>query len=65
MPSTVIASIKYDPGKEILRVIFRSGSIYDYKNVPESVYNAMRTAPSKGTFLNTQIKGNYNYEKRK
>lgn len=65
MPSSVIASIRYDPATEILRVIFLSGSIYDYKNVPQTVYNAMRRAISKGSFLNTKIKGHYAYEKKK
>jgi hypothetical protein len=65
MPSSVIESIKYDPSKEILRVVFLSGSVYDYKNVPESVYMAMKAATSKGIFLNTKIKGHFDFEKRK
>lgn len=37
--------------------------IYDYKNVPEKVYKAMKTASSKGTYLNQHIKGKYDYKK--
>lgn len=65
MPSSVIESIKYDPVKEILRVVFLSGSVYDYKKVPASVYQAMKAATSKGTFLNRKIKGYFDYEKRR
>ena len=65
MPSSVVASIKYLPDKSILRVVFVSGSVYDYKNVPEEVYNAMRTSGSKGTFLNQHIKGHFKFIKLK
>ena len=63
MPSSVVAAIKYDPHTSILRIIFVSGIVYDYKNVPKEVYEAMKTASSKGTFLNTRIKGKYEFEK--
>ena len=65
MPSSVIASMYYDTASSTLRVIFVSGMIYDYKNVPESVFKTMKTATSKGTFLNQQIKGKYHFEKIK
>ena len=63
MPSSVVAAMKYYPDKAILRVIFVSGMVYDYKNVPENVYKAMRSASSKGEFLNKEIKGKYDFEK--
>lgn len=63
MPSSVVAAIRYDEKTAKLRVIFQSGSIYDYLKVPEHVYNDMKKAPSKGEYLNKQIKPNYEYEK--
>jgi hypothetical protein len=63
MPSSVVAAITYDPDASVLRVRFVSGMIYDYKNVPEKVFKAMKSATSKGTFLNQHIKGNYEFEK--
>ena len=65
MPSSVVASIQYDASTSTLRVMYVSGVVYDYKNVPEEVYAAMKIAFSKGTFLNQHIKGNYAYEKIK
>ncbi len=65
MPSSVVAAIKYYPLKSILRVVFVSGSVYDYKKVPEKVYKAMKAAASKGTFLNKYVKGHFSYEKLK
>ena len=65
MPSSVVAAMKYDAKASKLRVIYTSGNIYDYKEVPEKIYNEMRKASSKGEFLNKQIKPNYEYEKIK
>jgi hypothetical protein len=65
MPSSVIAAIIYNSALSTLRIIFVSGAIYDYKNVPEKVYQAMKASDSKGTYLNEHIKGNYEFEKIK
>ena len=63
MPSSVVAAIKYDASSGTLRVIYISGLVYDYKNVPEEVYAAMKTSFSKGEFLNKYIKGKYEFMK--
>lgn len=63
MPSSVVAAIRYDQASATLRIIFVSGMVYDYKEVPEKVYKAMKAATSKGTFLNRRIKGHYEFEK--
>jgi hypothetical protein len=63
MPSTVISSMHYYPTTSTLRVIFVSGMVYDYKNVPEKIYKEMKTASSKGAYLNQHIKGAYDYKK--
>ena len=65
MPSSVVAAIRYDSTISTLRVIYVSGSVYDYKQVPEKIYMDMRTAFSKGEFLNKHIKPNYEFEKIK
>ncbi len=63
MPSSVIARYSYNTETQVLRVVFVSGLVYDYKNVPEAVYQAMKATTSKGTFLNNEIKGKYLFEK--
>ncbi len=65
MPSSVVAAIKYDALTSKLRVRYVSGVVYDYKDVPEVVYTAMKAAFSKGEFLNLNIKGKYEFEKVK
>jgi len=63
MPSTVVYRMQYDRETATLRIIYTSGMVYDYKNVPEEVYQAMKSSGSKGTYLNKYIKGHYPYEK--
>ena len=65
MPSTVISSINYNAELLKLRVTFVSGMIYDYKEVPEEVFIALKTSGAKGVFLNQHIKGKYKFEKIK
>ena len=63
MPSSVVSYIHYYANSSILRVGYVSGMVYDYKNVPEIVYNAMKKSFSKGSFLNRYIKGKFPFEK--
>ncbi|MHC4797460.1 MAG: KTSC domain-containing protein [Planctomycetota bacterium] len=49
--SSNIQAIGYEAEDEILQVVFLNGSTYEYYNVPEEVYQAFMTAPSKGKFL--------------
>lgn len=63
MPSSVVNRIHYDPKRHVLTIVYVSGNVYDYKNVPESVYRKMKAASSKGEYLNEHVKGKYPYEK--
>jgi hypothetical protein len=63
MPSTVVAHIRYDPSSATLTVVFVSGMVYKYKDVPEEVYASMKSSGSKGKYLNQYIKGKYEFEK--
>lgn len=63
MPSTVIASMEYDPLTQVLRITYTSGIAYEYKNVPEEVFTALKTSRAKGVYLNNHIKGNFEYKK--
>jgi len=60
--SSVIHRMHYDPKKQVLTIVYVSGKVYDYKGVPEKVYEEMKTAFSKGEFLNYHIKGKYPYK---
>jgi len=56
MPSTVIAAFNYYTDTQTLRIRFVSGIVYDYKNVPEEVYAAMKASFSKGAYFNLTLK---------
>lgn len=63
MPSSVIKYIFYIKDQQVLRIGYQSGTVYHYFGVPEQVYLDMKSAPSKGSFLNQYIKGHYHYKK--
>lgn len=59
--SSNIARFAYDEPTHVLKVEFKNGNLYNYFDVPESLFDAMRHAPSKGQYLAQQIKGRYRY----
>lgn len=63
MPPSVVSAIRYSSDNATLRIIFVSGMVYDYKNVPEQVYKEMKSSESKGAYLNLHIKGHYTFDK--
>ena len=63
MPSTAIEHISYDEAARELHVTFVGGGAYTYYEVPRQVYAAFRAAPSKGQYLNTNIKDRYDFRR--
>jgi KTSC domain len=61
--SSNIASIGYDEGTETLEVEFLNGTVYQYYNVTQIVYEQLMQEGSKGRFLNTYIKNAYPYSR--
>jgi len=59
--SSNIVRFKYNPETKVLTVEFLKGGIYNYFDVPESVFEQMKIAPSKGQFLAKSIKAKYRY----
>ena len=64
MPSSVIKKYSYKPEQQILTIVYVSGAVYDYLDVPQEIFDDFRAAFSKGTFLNKEIKPNFKYEKK-
>jgi hypothetical protein len=58
-----LALVGYDAATSILEVVFRAGGVYRYREVPESVYHGLMSAPSHGTFFQKHIKVQYSYTK--
>lgn len=61
--SSSLSSVGYDPRSETLEVEFRNGGVYRYLEVPEDAWRMLRSAESKGSYLNTHIKPAYRYRK--
>jgi lysyl-tRNA synthetase class 2 len=62
MPSSVIADIEYNAGRQRLRVTFVTGRIYEYVDVPEDVASSFQSAFSKGTFFNVFVRDRYDFK---
>jgi hypothetical protein len=61
--SSNLEAIGYDEDTETLRVWFLNGTVYDYSGVGSMEYDALKDAPSVGSYLARNIKGQYPYEK--
>ncbi len=55
--------IGYEHKRNMLQVEFIVGSIYQYENVPETVYQEFLTAPSHGRFFESNIRNKYQVRK--
>lgn len=45
--------------KDILRIEFTSGLVYDYLNVSKEVFNELMEAESKGSYIYRKIRNRY------
>ncbi len=61
--SVAVKSFDYDAEKKILRVEFTNGSIYQYHEVPKSLYQELEKTPSKGQFFNAQIRDKFGFDR--
>lgn len=59
--SSNVARIGYDETSQVLSVEFTSGITYNYYDVPETIFQQMQSASSKGQFLARSVKGVYRY----
>ena len=59
--SSNIKRVGYE--NEELVVEYLSGSRYRYKKVPKIIYESLLESDSKGKFMNSKIKGQYEYLK--
>lgn len=61
--SKLIRSVGYDLAASILEVELIGGAVYEYFDVPYSVYSELMEADSKGAYYNELIKDLYAYQK--
>jgi len=54
--SSNLSSVGYDTKSRTLEVEFLNGSVYQYSNVPNVLYNGLISASSKGQYFDRMIK---------
>jgi len=59
--SSNINKVGYDNND--LLVEYKSGVLYKYLNVPKKLYEELLNSESKGRFMNSNIKGKFEYSK--
>lgn len=62
LPSTTLASVRYDPDRRRLELIFRSGERYLFLQVPPHCYQQLINAESKGAYFNRHIRNRFPYQ---
>jgi hypothetical protein len=59
--SSNLEAIGYSDDDQTLWVQFKGGRTYIYDEVPRYVFEDLQAAPSKGSFLNREVKSNYHF----
>lgn len=59
--STMLHAVGYDPEVRVLEVIFNTGGIYFYRDVPPDVYEGLMQADSKGQYFQEVIRDRYGH----
>ncbi|MCC7713227.1 KTSC domain-containing protein [Janthinobacterium lividum] len=61
--SSNVEAIGYDSESQTLEVEFKNGSVYQYFDVPEKIYEEFSAASTIGGYLASSIKGVYRYSR--
>ena len=57
--SSMIHAVGYDAEAQELEVVFNSGKTYRYTDVPQTVYDGLLAAESKGQYMRACVIGVY------
>ena len=61
--SSSLVSIGFAREAHVLEIEFRSGAIYRYLGVPQTVFDALKKAESKGRYFAQSIRGKYEFKR--
>jgi len=61
--SSNLSKVGYDAGSQTLLIVFKTGSVYEFANVPESSFIELMQSPSIGTFFSKNIRRRFPYKK--
>lgn len=60
--SSQVNCIRYFDDTKILEIDFKQNKVYQYFDVPETVYEAALSAESIGKFINQNVKNKFEYK---
>jgi hypothetical protein len=63
--SSMISAFGYDAAEQVLEVAFHNTGVYRYYDVPQKVFEGLRDASSKGSYIRSRIIDEYSYEKKR
>jgi hypothetical protein len=61
LPSRSIRSAGYDAERQTLELEFSSGGVYEYFDVPASVYDWLLRVPNKGRYVTKMVSNRYRF----
>jgi len=61
--SRMLYAVGYDEETRTLEVVFTTGGIYRYFNIPKEVHEGLMVAESKGHYMHTHVLNSYPYER--
>jgi hypothetical protein len=61
--SSALQAAGYAEGQALLYLLFRSGEVYRYFDVPQWQYQEFLAADSKGRYFGRNIRGRFRYER--
>lgn len=61
--SSNVESVGYEKDSETLEVEFKNGTLYQYFDVPQQIFDGLISADSVGGYLAQNIKGVYRYSR--
>lgn len=57
--SSNLQEVSYDSETQMMQVTFKTGNVYEYRNVPQSVYMSLQRAPSPGSYFYRNVRTSY------
>ena len=63
LSSSMMASAGYDPAGRVLEIVFATGVVYHYFDVPLDVYQDLVDADSQGRFFHTRIRDTFVFQR--
>jgi len=59
--STTLRTVGYDAERQLLQIEFQNRSIYQYFEVPATVYEELLQASSKGAYFNRSVRPRFDF----